>query len=370
MLSVIVGDVGLPAYQIRVLPGGTDIEFRGGIRAGSARKLERILAAVPQAKVLHIESPGGRIEEAKRMMKLVREHGLTTYTSEECDSAATLVLVSGKQRVIGANAKVGFHAGTLPGITLEQQRGADDDMRSTMQSAGVSAEFIERVLATPSDKVWYPSFDEMLRNGVASAQSYSESFATSSGPTYSAPQLATGATTLVASNDLGRIAVFALGTSSGPQWVSQIWGTVRNDLPQPVEKVQLKALIYDTVGRVIASTTFILPNSGLDPGVPIIFNQLVALNNLPFGYRCWVQVIEAHYVQPVSAQTAASTQPSQVSLTPPAGDHTDTDLGLMLGLFVVPAIGVLAIALTIFLTIRSKPPPKPPPLPEPAAKSH
>jgi hypothetical protein len=114
-----------------------------------------------------------------------------------------------------------------------------------------------------------------------------------------------------------------------------------------------------------------LPNSRLDPGVPIIFNQVVALNNLPFGYQCWVQVIQAHYVQPVSAPTAASTQPSQVSLTPPPGDHMDTDLGLMLALIVVPAIGVLAIALTIFLTIRSKPlPPKPPPLPDAAAKSH
>lgn len=174
MLSVIVGDFGLPPYQIRILPGGTDIEFRGGIRAGSARKLERVLAAVPRAQVLQIESPGGRIEEAKRMMKLVRERGLTTYTSEDCESAATLVLVSGQQRVIGANAKVGFHAGSLPGITLEQQRGADDLMRSTMQSAGVSAEFIEKVLATPSDQMWYPSFDEMIRNGVVTARSYDE----------------------------------------------------------------------------------------------------------------------------------------------------------------------------------------------------
>jgi len=174
MLSIIVGDFGIPSYQVRVLPGRTDIEFRGGIRAGSARKLERILAAVPQANVLHIESPGGRIEETKWMMKLVRERGLTTYTSEDCQSAATLVLLSGKQRVIGANAKVGFHAPTLPGITLEQQRGADDVMRSTMQSAGVSEAFIQHTLATPSDDMWYPTFDEMLRNGVASAQSQSE----------------------------------------------------------------------------------------------------------------------------------------------------------------------------------------------------
>ena len=56
-------------------------------------------------------------------------------------------------------------------------------------------------------------------------------------------QKAVVATTLVASDDLGRIPLFALGSSSGPQWLSSIWGTVRNDLPQPVKKVQLKALI-------------------------------------------------------------------------------------------------------------------------------
>ncbi len=183
-------------------------------------------------------------------------------------------------------------------------------------------------------------------------------------------QKAVVATTLVASDDLGRIPLFALGSSSGPQWLSSIWGTVRNDLPHPVEKVQLKASIYDTAGRLIASRTFILPNSRLDPGVPIIFNQEVALNNLPTGYQLGIQVIEAHYAQSVSAPTAGSTQPSEVSLTPRLGDHMDTDLGLILALIVVPAIGVLAIALTIFLTIRSKSPPKPPPLPDSAAKSH
>ena len=118
------------------------------------------------------------------MMQLVREHGLATYTSEECQSAATLVLVSGKQRIIGANAKVGFHAGTFPGITLEEQRGMNDVVCSIMQSADVSEAFIKRTLATPSDKMWYPSFDEMLRSGVATA-SYGAGFTTSIAPSES-----------------------------------------------------------------------------------------------------------------------------------------------------------------------------------------
>jgi hypothetical protein len=179
LLSIIAGDTGMPPYEIRVLPGGTEIEFRGGLRAGSAKELERIFAAVPQAKVLHIESPGGRIGEAKEMIQLVRERGLITYTSELCLSAATLVLMSGKERVVAADAKVGYHAGTFPGATAEQQGEMDNLVSSTMQSAGVSEQFISRVLATSPEQMWYPSFEEMRQNGVITSRSYGERFASS-----------------------------------------------------------------------------------------------------------------------------------------------------------------------------------------------
>jgi hypothetical protein len=103
---------------------------------------------------------------------------------------------------------------------------------------------------------------------------------------------------VVASDDLARIAIFATGLYSGPQWLRSIWGTVRNDLSQPVERVQLRALIYDASGQLIATKEFALHNSRFDSRVPVIFNEQVVFNNLPFGYRCSVQVIEAHYVQP------------------------------------------------------------------------
>ncbi|HTD17353.1 MAG TPA: SH3 domain-containing protein [Chthoniobacterales bacterium] len=177
MLRIIAGDTGIPAYQIQVLPGGSEIEFRGGLRAGSAKELERILAAVPRAKVLHIESPGGRIFEAEQMMQLVRQRNLTTYTSEYCLSAATLVLMAGKERVIEANAKVGFHAGSFPGLTAEQQRESDVLLQSIMHSAGVSQQFVDRVLRTPPDQMWYPSFEEMRLAGVITSQSFGERFA-------------------------------------------------------------------------------------------------------------------------------------------------------------------------------------------------
>lgn len=181
MFRILAGDKSLPAYRITVLPGGTEVEFRGGLRAGSAKELEKILAAVPQAKVLHIESIGGRIIEANAMSKLIRTRQMTTYTSERCLSAATLVLMSGKERVIATDAKVGFHAGNFPGLTSDQMREMNDATRATMQAGGVSVSFINRVLSTPNDQMWYPTFEEMRSAGVITSRSAGDRFASSWG---------------------------------------------------------------------------------------------------------------------------------------------------------------------------------------------
>ena len=162
LVSILTGDKHLPAYQITVLPGTTEVEFRGGLRAACTNDLKRILVAHPQIEALDIESPGGRISEARKMIQLVHQHGLATYTSQYCLSAATLVLMSGKERLASKKARIGFHAGRLPGATSLQRREMDNLVRTTMQSAGVSQQFIDRVLATPSDKMWYPTSSEML----------------------------------------------------------------------------------------------------------------------------------------------------------------------------------------------------------------
>jgi hypothetical protein len=48
-----------------------------------------------------------------------------------------------------------------------------------MQSAGVSQRFIDRVLKTPSNQMWYPSFEEMRLAGVITGRSFGERFAVS-----------------------------------------------------------------------------------------------------------------------------------------------------------------------------------------------
>lgn len=164
---IIAGDTSIPAYETGVYPGdGTQVYFRGGLRAGSAKAFERILRLAPRAEILSINSVGGRLREAQEMARLVRERRLLTVTSEECLSAATLVFISGRERAAAARAKVGFHRGTLPGITVEQQRASDELIREMMRSAGISDTFIDRVLATSSEELWFPSIEEMRRAGV------------------------------------------------------------------------------------------------------------------------------------------------------------------------------------------------------------
>jgi hypothetical protein len=181
MVRIMVGDKGIPPYEINVIyqTNGAEVEFRGGLRAGSATDLERMLSQVARVKVLHIESTGGRLNEARKMADLVRKYDLITYTSIQCMSAATLVLIAGKERVVAAGARVGFHSGTLPGITEEQKQEMNDTMRASMKAAGVSEKFIQHVLATPPKDMWFPTVAEMLKEGVITSESYGDRFATS-----------------------------------------------------------------------------------------------------------------------------------------------------------------------------------------------
>lgn len=178
-ISIIAGDKRMPAYQIRVLPGGTEIEFSGGLRAGAAKELEKILAAVPQAKVLHVNSTGGRIREGEQMARLVRQHSLITYTTDECLSAATIAFIAGKERIVRNGAKIGFHAPHFPGMTSEQESAGRLFWRGIMQSAGIQQAFIDKALTTPAESMWYPTVEEMRNAGVITSQSFGERFAVS-----------------------------------------------------------------------------------------------------------------------------------------------------------------------------------------------
>jgi hypothetical protein len=177
--SILAGDTQLPPCVIRMLPGGTEMELSGGLRAGSARELARAMDFAPQVRVLHISSTGGRLTEAHEMARLVQQRGLTTYCFEQCLSAATVVFLAGKERVVAPGAKLGFHCGDFPGLTHDQRAEINASEREAMRVAGVADWFVAKVLQTPPESMWYPTFDELLRAGVVTTRSTGEKFTSS-----------------------------------------------------------------------------------------------------------------------------------------------------------------------------------------------
>src|SRR5262249_52529857 len=87
--------VPIAAHRIRVMRGGTEIELFGGLAAGIAEELRAMLAHAPKARVVHLNSPGGRMLEGWKLYTLIRERGLSTYTSARCYSACTLAFLAG-----------------------------------------------------------------------------------------------------------------------------------------------------------------------------------------------------------------------------------------------------------------------------------
>jgi GYF domain 2 len=85
-----LGDPGIPAYAIRAMRNGTEAEITGGFKYGLTDDFLKIFGASPQIKVVHLDSLGGRVGEAIKLNKVIRDKGLDTYVSSRCASACTV----------------------------------------------------------------------------------------------------------------------------------------------------------------------------------------------------------------------------------------------------------------------------------------
>jgi hypothetical protein len=152
-------------YQIRVLRDSTEIEFTGLIGFGATKDVERQLSLYPTVTIIHLNSRGGRVAEARKLGRLISERGLTTTSSRECRSACTIAYAAGERRVMAKNAVFGFHRPSFPGVDeleLSQEYATD---KAYLLSRGIEASFIERIYATPSTEMWTPSEEELMASG-------------------------------------------------------------------------------------------------------------------------------------------------------------------------------------------------------------
>jgi hypothetical protein len=122
---------------------------------------------------------GGLIYEAMQGSKAIRRRGLTTYVSSSCVSACTVVFLGGTQRFVQDGAKLGFHALSAPGFTQIDMASELEKHRRFLLESGVLPQFASKVIQTPPDKMWFPTSEELVAQGVATSFTKGDEFAIS-----------------------------------------------------------------------------------------------------------------------------------------------------------------------------------------------
>lgn len=170
-------DSWIGPHEMRLLGGGTEIEYVGGIAGAAVAELARLLDANPRVAVLQLTSQGGDALTAMGMEQLVRRRGLTTYVPRLCASACAFVFLGGRERYLGRGARLGFHASFGLDDSPQAEAAQAAATRSWLLQRGVAPAFAQRAVTTPSSAIWYPSAEEMVRAGVLTAATSPRRFA-------------------------------------------------------------------------------------------------------------------------------------------------------------------------------------------------
>jgi hypothetical protein len=141
----------------------------GGMNDGATDTLTRALNSVPSVGTVTFNSGGGWVREGHLMAAVISQRGLATHVDGECSSACTLAFLAGKQRTLGPNGRIGFHRVRSIGGTELQQALDITRTQSIYQSAGLPSDFIDKVMATPPDQIWYPTPTELRAANVITA---------------------------------------------------------------------------------------------------------------------------------------------------------------------------------------------------------
>lgn len=155
------GDPRIPDYGLRIMRDGTEIEITGGIKYGLTDDLLTLMKASPRVATLHLNSVGGRVGEAMRLNKVIRDAGLTTYVSDMCASACTLAFAGGVERWIAPDARLGFHAAALPGFSSVESGAANGIQSAVLVRSGFDKAFVDKAVAIPNSSLWTPTLKEL-----------------------------------------------------------------------------------------------------------------------------------------------------------------------------------------------------------------
>jgi hypothetical protein len=160
------GNPDLGGHTLRIVDDGRALEFTGGITFGLTKEVRALLDANAGIRTLRLTSKGGRVQEARLLVDLLRQRGIVTYVARECLSACAIAFMGGAQRLVAPGGQIGFHRDRDAYGTKQAVDDSNDTEHATLIEEGVAPWFADRAFSTPSESMWTPPHAELLRANV------------------------------------------------------------------------------------------------------------------------------------------------------------------------------------------------------------
>lgn len=244
--KIAAGDADMGTHELRLLNGGREIEFSGGITFGVTAELKRLLDASPDVHTVHLNSLGGRVGEAQAMRDLLRARGLDTYSSGSCLSACTVAFLGGRKRYVNSDTRFGFHASDFPGIPEDELRAANRELVEEAVARGVDRRFAEKAYFHPHETMWFPTTDELMRAHVATDIAQGQFSLSGLGADPSREMIAT---------TVRNIPLFATLSRLEPEWfdktIDVFYGNLYKGLPENQLYARARASISELIVKYL-----------------------------------------------------------------------------------------------------------------------
>lgn len=137
-------------------PAPATIWIRGKIAAGDERRFAQVAADLDDA-VVRLESSGGLTAPAMAIGRMIQALDYSTVVEEaRCTSACALIWLAGNPRVLGRQARVGFHATyTGAGGKIEVSAPGNAAMGAYIRGLGLSDTVVAFAsMANPEEMNW------------------------------------------------------------------------------------------------------------------------------------------------------------------------------------------------------------------------
>lgn len=150
------------------------IGVSGRIELGDEKAFIDLVRSMPKARIV-LAGPGGNVVAALAIGQEIRARNLQTLVpaGASCASACALIWLGGTTRMIGTDARIGFHALAAPrhGGVYGETHAFDPVLMHYLLELGYASDAAATIVNTPSVGIRWLDRIELNSNGFA-AQSY------------------------------------------------------------------------------------------------------------------------------------------------------------------------------------------------------